>query len=115
MKTNLDKLVKAVDDEYKKAERAHKLSKKSAEDIAATSRTSWSAAGDRFHSQGTADLAKQRFETITLLKKEIEVKGESVLVNYEGKELFLVDNPVLIKGFMLVSTKSSIGQKILNK
>lgn len=112
MQTKLDLLIKAVDKEFKKAERAYKLAKKSAEEIAASATSSMSQAGDRFHSQGTADLAKQRFETISALKKEVESKRDKINVKYQNEDLFLVDNPTLINGFKLVSTKSPLGVKL---
>lgn len=115
MNSKLKQLLEAVNEEYKKADRAYKINKKSAQEIAESAVSSMSQAGDRFHSQGSADLAKQRFETINLLKQEIEEKGEKIGFNFEGHEIFLVDNPILIKGFKLVSTQSPVGQKLLNK
>lgn len=111
----INNLKTTVNLEFKKAEEAYKHAKKSALEIAASAAASPSQAGDRFHSQGAADLAKERFETFKLLLNEIEEKGEKIYFKYEGKDLFLVENPVLIKGFNLVSVKSPLGSKILGK
>lgn len=109
------KFSKAVDEELKKAETGYKNAKKSALEIAKSASLSPSQAGDRFHSQGAADLAKERLDSIIALKNEIELKGESVVKNYEGKEMILVDNPIMISGFLVVSTKSPLGQKLSNE
>lgn len=112
MQSILNSLLQSVNVEIKKAERNYKQAKKSALEIAASASSSPSQSGDRYHSQGTADLAKQRFEEIKKLRQEIEIKGETVIVNYGGEELILVDNPVLISGFKIVSTKSPLGLKL---
>ena len=112
MKTSLKMFLKSVNNEVKKAEQNYKQAKKSALEIAASASSSPSQSGDRYHSQGTADLAKQRFEEVKKLKDEIKVKGETVIVTYDGEELILVDNPVLLPGFKIVSTKSPLGIKL---
>ena len=115
MKNKAKQLLEAINTEFIKAEKGYKNAKKSAQEIALSAALSPSQAGDSYHSQGAADLARERYESILNLKKEIEEKGETICVNYEGQEIFLVDNPVLISGFTIVSTKSPLGKKLLNE
>ncbi len=105
----------AVNLEHKKALKIYNDAKKSAQEVAASAAASPSQSGDRFHSQGTADLAKQKLDSISSLLAEIEEKGDNVCVEFKGETVFLVDNPILISGFKVVSTKSPLGQTILNK
>jgi len=114
MSVKLNKFIEAVNIEFKKAEKIYKETKESAEEIAASAAASPSQSGDRYHSQGTADLAKQKYDSILALKKELEVKGERIIIEHQGQTLFLVDNSVIISGFKIASTNSPFGQKILN-
>lgn len=107
------KLTKAVESELEKAKKYYELAKDSAQEIAKTALTSHSQAGNRFHSQGTADLAKQKYETVLSLKKEIETKGEKVVFEYDDETIYIVDNPIMISGFKIVSSKSPFGERIL--
>lgn len=115
MSFKLKQLQKAINVELRKAEKGYTNSKKSAQEIARSAGLSPSQAGDRYHSQGTLDLARERYESILTLKKEIEDKGETICTKYDNQEIFLVDNPVLISGFTIVSTKSPLGTKLLNE
>lgn len=115
MSDYFSKFSKALNEELKKADTGYKNAKKSALEIAASAAASPSQAGDRFHSQGAADLAKERYDVILALKNEIELKGENVFKKFEGKEIILVDNPIVLNGFLIVSTKSPLGQRILNE
>lgn len=114
MGDRINKLLLAVQNELEKAEKAYKHAKQSAQEIAATALTSHSQAGDRFHSQGAADLAKQKLDTVLALKTEIEEKGEGVCFKHDGEDVYIVDNPILLDGFKLISTKSPLGMKIIN-
>ena len=107
------KLLILVEKKVKKAERGFNNAKKSAQEIAASAALSPSQSGDMYHSQGAVDTAKRKLDSIMLLKKELEEKGEDVCFDYEDEEVFVVDNPVLISGISLVSTKSPLGKKIL--
>ena len=115
MDLKLKQLQEAIDAEFQKAEKGYNNAKKSAQEIARSAALSPSQAGDRYHSQGAADLARERYESILDLKNEVEEKGETVCVRYNDQEIFLVDNPVLISGFTIVSTKSPLGIKLLNE
>lgn len=115
MRKNFSDFVKAVDLETKKAEENFKKAKKAAEKIAASAAASPSQAGDRFHSQGTADIAKQKYEAVLALKDELKQKGESVCFKYKKENVFVVDNPILISGFKIISSRSPLGKKILGQ
>jgi len=115
MSDKLRELIKAINLELKKSEEIYRNTKESAQEIAASAAASPSQAGDRFHSQGTADLARQKYEAIAALKSEIDKKGEKILHKYEDETLFLVDNPVLIPGFKIVSSKSPVGKKLIDE
>ena len=115
MNKKIQDFLVAVDLEYKKAEKIYKDAKDSAQEVAASAALSPSQSGDRFHSQGTADLAKQKLDSISNLVVEIEEKGDRICVEFKGEIIFLVDNPILISGFKVVSSKSPLGQKILNE
>lgn len=115
MHTRLDSLIVVVDSNFKRAERIYRESKKAAEEIAASASASPSQSGDRFHSQGSADLAKQKYEAVLALKEELKKKGDAICVEYNGETLYLVDNLIMVPGFKLVSTKAPLGQKILNE
>jgi len=115
MSFKLKQLQKAIDVELRKAEKGYTNSKKSAQEIARSAGLSPSQAGDRYHSQGTLDLARERYEAILALKKEVEDKLETICTQHNDQEIFLVNNPVLISGFTIVSTKSPLGIKILNE
>jgi len=107
-------LLQKIDIELKKAEEGYKNAKKSALEIAKSASLSPSQAGDRFHSQCSADLAKERYDAVLAFKNEVEQKGESIFINFEGKDIVLVDNPIIIPGFTIASTKSPLGQKLID-
>src|SRR3990172_3423574 len=118
MRIKLEKLLQAIDVEYKRAEKIYKDAKKSAQEVAASAQHSPSQSGDRYHSQGSADLAKQKFDFISSFRTEIK---EAVDLEIPDKisvpcylklgedELYLVSNPVLISGLKIVSSKSPLG------
>lgn len=112
MQAKLDELLSVVKKEIKKAERNYLQAKKSASEVAASAALSPSQAGDRYHSQGTAELAKQRLES--LKKLEAEVKSGSVRYVQKGnQEFFLVKNVALIPKFKLVSVDSLVGKELV--
>ncbi len=114
MTSKLSELIQAVNLELEKSRKIYEHAKKSAQEVAASAALSPSQSGDRFHSQGAADLAKQKFEAAMALKKELDEKKEDAGFILEGEEIFIVDSPMVIKGFKLVSAKSPIGKKLLN-
>ena len=88
MNKNLKDLMKKVETELEKAEKNYKNAKRSAQEIAASA-------------------------AVLALKHEVEEKGEQICFEHEGDTVFVVDSPVLIPGFKIVSSKSPLGQKIL--
>lgn len=113
MLNDFSKLIESVDQEVKKADKNYVKAKESAEEIAASAAASPSQAGDRYHSQGTADIAKQKLNNILSLEKELEEKKEKVCFEHQGEIVYVVDNPVLITGFKIISSNSPLGKKIL--
>ena len=113
MQTKLDELLVVVEKEIVMAEKNYRQAKNSAWEVAASAALSPSQAGDRFHSQSAADLAKQRLDS--LKKLEAEVKSGFVrYVKKEGEELFVVKNVAHVSGVKLVSAESPIGKGLLN-
>lgn len=107
-------LVAAIDIELKRAEKVYKDVRKTAQEVAASAALSPSQSGDRYHSQGAADMARQKYTEVLALKKEIELKKDDICFTLNGEQVFLVDNPIFIKDFKLISTKSPIGQSLLH-
>ncbi len=90
---------------------------------------SYSAAGDAEHARNSANLSIQKSEQIKKLAEEIEnsVSLEDpkvikpacfILVEFADgnkKDLYLVENPVYIPGFNLISPNSLFGVSLLRK
>lgn len=109
----------------KAANESHKAANESSSGLIA----SYSAAGDVEHSRNTANLSLQKATTVKSLLKEIErsknVETPSIvqpvcfiLVEFENsnkKEPYLVDNPVFIDGFNLISPNSPLGNSLIGK
>lgn len=123
MRTKLKEFLGVVETEYKEAKRNYETSLKAAQEVAASAALSPSQSGDRFHSQSASDLAKQIFENVADLKYEV---GKSLdedtnfikppcFVSLGGDKFYLVDYPVLISGYKIVSSKSPLGQELLGK
>lgn len=124
MRLKLSFLLSKINSDLILAEKRYKDSKKSATEIAISASASPSQSGDRFHSQGASDMAKQRLETVKKLKKEIEESLDSptpdfivspCFVKTDKLEFYLVENTILISDIKLVSVNSELGQKIINK
>jgi len=124
MRIKLNLLLDFVITEFKKAEKRNKNATDSALEIARSAALSPSQAGDRFHSQGAADLAKEMFETVSKLKIEIEKNIENKIpetvsipcfIKLEGMDIYLVDNPILVNGFNLISKESPLGSSLVRK
>lgn len=109
----------------KAASESHKAANESSSGLTA----SYSAAGDAEHSRNTANLSLQKAATVKDLLREIEKSKDMeipnviqsvcfVLVEFENgskKELYLVDNPVFIDGFNLISPSSPLGSSLLGR
>lgn len=115
MQSKFTDLLLAIEVESEKAEKFFNEANKAALEIAASSAASPSQSGDRFHSQAASDMARQKHESVLALKKEIINKGKKIVFNYNGETIFIVDNPIMIKGFKFVSSNSVLGQKLLTE
>jgi len=123
MRPKLKEFLAAINVVYNSAEENYNHTKKSALEVSASAAASPSQSGDMFHSQGAADLAKQIFENVGNLKNEIEtnldVEVLSVkppcFINFGGLQIYLVNYPVLISGYKIVSSKSPLGDNLLGK
>lgn len=124
MRIKLKLLLDLIKIEFKKAEKRRDNATDSALEIARSAALSPSQAGDRFHSQGAADLAKEMFETVLNLKNEIELNVNQEIpefvsvpcyIKLEGLEVYLVNNPILLRGINLISKESPLGSELINK
>lgn len=90
---------------------------------------SYSLAGDVEHARNSANLSIGKAEKIKNLMEEIESSIRNgvpettkpvcfLSIKYEGgdkKDLYLVENPVLVAGFNLISSNSPLGKSLLGK
>jgi hypothetical protein len=120
-------------EEVKKVEKSSSVaankSYRAANEVSGGLISSYSAAGDAEHSRNSANLSIQKAETIKKLKEELErsLNSESpenvkpvcfISLKFEGgnqKDLYLVENPVFITGFNLISASSPLGESLLGK
>ncbi len=109
---DLKEFLSIVEKELVKAEKNYREAKKSAAEVAHIASLSPSQAGDRYHSQGTAEIAKARVESLRKLKKEVE--DEKARFFDQNGGFWLVENVTLLPGVNLVSVHSEVGKK-LNK
>lgn len=111
MQAKLGEFFLVVQKEIKRAEKNYLQAKKSASEVAASAAHSPSQAGDRYHSQSSADLANERLNALKRLEAEIK----SGLVRYiekDGQEFFLVKNVTLVPNVKLVSVDSPVGRDL---
>ena len=122
-------LLEKVKEIEKASSRAAKESYRAANEVSGGLISSYSAAGDAEHSRNSANLSIQKAETIKKLKDELErsldlVSPEEIKpvcfisVKFEEgnqKDLYLVENPVFITGFNLISAISPLGESLLGK
>lgn len=128
MRIKLLQLEEVIRKEIKNAQRIAEGNKRSAIESAKTAAVSWSAAGDRWHAAGQAQITKERL--FRLEKLYLELKGSTnqslpeqvsvpsyIKVNFGGevKELYLVENPTLLGQYQLISRDSPIGSLLLGK
>lgn len=125
--------IRSLFEEVKKLEEtsgkiAHK-SKTDANELSAGLVSSYSLAGDVEHAKNTANLSMQKHESIKKLSRELEgvMNGDlPVSVNVPcyislsmssgtTKDVYLVENPVFINGFNLVSPSSPIGKALIGQ
>lgn len=120
MRIKLSVLLDRVVSECRKAEKIYEDAVSSAREIAASASLSPSQSGDRYHSQGSADLAKKKLESLSSLRYEIELAIDQEIperasppcyLNLDGKDAYLVGNPVFISGVKIISAQSDLGKK----
>lgn len=128
MRQKIKVLLDAVEKLEKESARIAKESKSAADEASGGLVASYSAAGDVEHARNSANLSIQKYESIRKLAREIKSsvamdappKVQSVcFVRIETgeseKEFYLVDNPVFISGFNIISSVSPIGKGLLDK
>jgi transcription elongation GreA/GreB family factor len=120
-------------EEIKKLEKASSIaagkSSGAATDVSGGLTASYSAAGDAEHSRNSANLSIQKAKQNALLLEEVTI-AESieapvtvkpvsfVKVDFGKagkKDLYMVENPVFLSSFSLISPSSPIGEAILGK
>lgn len=129
MRQKIQKLlieVKRLEEVSNKA--AHE-SNRAANEASAGLIASYSAAGDAEHARNSANLSLQKAATLKKLMVELESSLSAqipitakfvcfVSVELGGgatKDLYLVENPVFISGFNLISPDSPLGAALLEK
>lgn len=129
MRNKLKNLLKIINVSIEKAERFAHESKKAANEIARAAAASPSQSGDREHARGQAIIYEQNLTKLNLLKQEIEVALNKevptkvevpcfIEVEFDDgatESLFLVDNPVNVKGEKLISNLSPLGKSLVGK
>lgn len=123
MRVKLSEFLDAIGTEFNEAKRNYEQTKKAAEEVAVAASLSPSQSGDRYHSQGAADLAKQTFENVRNLRTEIEANLDKNIsfidppcfLNLGGDKVYLVSYPIIVKGFKIISSKSPLGLNLLGK
>lgn len=129
VRQKISSLLKKIKEIEKTASRAANESHRAANEVSGGLVASYSAAGDAEHSRNSANLSIQKAETIKKLLVELEKSLDSdipkfvqsvcfVSVKFEDgnqKDLYLVENPVFISEFNLISSKSPLGEALVNK
>lgn len=123
-KVRKEKILKLLDAEINKIQESAKKT-----DEASKQRlTGWSAAGDKYHAIGAADLAKSYLNSLELLKNELKKSPEKVInvanppcymrTAYDSgdvADLILVENAVSLPSVSFISTGSPLGKAIIGK
>lgn len=129
MRKKINDLLNAVSKEVEKAQEFAQKTKDSADEIAKTSATSWSAAGDREHSRGQAIITEENLKRLSSIKDEVKqavdiAQPESVTpicfveIQYNDMRkdsFYLVNMPMRVSGMKLVSASSPLGLVLLGK
>ncbi len=127
MREKIEILFEEVKKLEKKSNLTASASHASANEASGGLAASYSAAGDAEHSRNTANLSMQKYQSIKKLSEEL--RGASyqdnpqsaktpcyILLQIGGdpeKEVYLVENPVFMSGFNLVSPMSPIGNALM--
>jgi len=122
-------LLQSLQEKVRKAGEYAVKTKESANEVAKSAAGSWSAAGDREHSRAQAVIVEENLNKLKRASKEIETfigkpvpeKIEPVCFmtliydNGEEKEFYLVQHPIHLQRFNLISLKSPLGQSLMGK
>lgn len=124
MRQKLIDLFAVIEKDLAKSSRIYELSKKSALEIARSASLSPSQAGDRYHSAGAMEIAKDKYEKTKAVYEEIQesLKNSSpefveapCFVKMDKIEFYLLNNVVSIPEFKIVSAKSPLGEAVLGQ
>ncbi|MBN1169110.1 hypothetical protein JXA63_04435 [Candidatus Woesebacteria bacterium] len=124
----LQMLLDAVESELSKAALHYKENKIASEKMNETTRTSWSAAGDREYAKDQEEVTKMNLDMLKNLSKELKKAVNNkypdkieppcfVRVHIDGEdiEFYLVENVASVEGFKIVSISSPVGKELLKK
>ncbi len=129
VRKRLEELVLVLKNSLVDAEAAAKSSRKAAQEVTGGVLTSYSAAGDIEHATNAANLNEEKVSKMKLFLAELEealtfpvpqavqpVCCFSVKFEDGGSQDFiLVNNPVYVEGFKIISKDSPIGKVVLGK
>lgn len=125
MREKLNDLFVVVEKQVEISKAASSESRKSANELSAGLVASYSLAGDVEHSKNSANLSQQKYEAIKRLFEELKecvyTERPNVIqipcyikISMSGvtKDLYLVNNPVFVSGYNLISSDSPIGKAV---
>ena len=129
MRQKILDLFKEVKKIEKTSSEAAEKSRYAANLVSGALAASYSAAGDVEHARNSANLSIQKTSMIKKLAEELEKSVDSevpttvrpvcfVSIKFEGgnqKDLYLVENPIFINGFNLISVISPLGESLVGK
>ena len=124
----LNSLLSSLEKEMVLAKKRAKEARLAANETSKTSRTSWSAAGERDYSQGQADVLSDYYEKVKSVREKVEVAVDmsvpksidapsfiKLYLNGEEKEFYLLTEPINLEKFNLITSNSPLGEAILGK
>ncbi len=129
MRSKLVELSRILDKKVRKARDFAEQTKESANEVAKTAAGSWSAAGDREHSRGQAEITQENLNKVEAIKKEVERSVDKELplkvepasfvkIKFDDgttDEFYFVENPIFLSGVKFASPSSPLGETILGK
>lgn len=128
MRPKIVELKEKLEKELTKLERHANANKAASDEIAQTATSSWSAGGDRFHSENQAIATAANLERMRNLLAEVEESLDDrgdvarpvahVTVEFadDRKDSFyIVSEPVYLDGVKMVSTNAPLGAAIEGK
>jgi hypothetical protein len=122
MRSKLKELVKILEKEIKKAKSFSEKTHNSATELARM--RSMSTAGDQYHAEGSAKIAKEKLATMEKLSEELKAclskhRPEKIepacFIKLTKEEIYVVNTPIFLSLAKLVSAQSPFGQELLGK